>query len=216
MTERVVVAVDGPSGSGKSTVARRVADVLGYRYLDTGALYRAVALAAKLSGIDTDDVDRLEGLIARIRIEFTGDTVLLDGCDVTEEIRTPEVSRLVSMVAAVPVVRDGIAPKQRGAWPGEPLVVEGRDIGSVVFPDALVKVYLTAAAEERARRRAAETGRPLAEVLEDLRERDERDSGREHSPLVRVPGAVVLDTTGLGIEEVVGRLVQLIRSKTGT
>ncbi len=209
--DRTVIAIDGPSASGKSTVARLLAERLGYRFLDSGAMYRAFALLARRRGVAGDDEEGLAELVPEARIELRGERVLLDGEDVSGEIRTPEIDRLVSQVARVPAVRRGMVARQRAAYPGEPLVVEGRDIGSVVFPDARVKVFLDASPEERARRRARESHRDVRNVLEEQRERDERDSRRAHSPLVKAAGAVVIDTTGLTLEEVVERLLALTR-----
>lgn len=208
---RRVVAIDGPSGSGKSTAARRLADALGFSFLDSGAMYRALALKAGRLGVSGDDEAGLAGLLARTGIGLDGDRVFLDGADVSAEIRTPEVTRFVSVVAALAGVRALMVPKQREAHAGHDLVAEGRDIGSVVFRDAEVKFFLTASAGERARRRAAETGRDLATVLGEMRERDARDEGREHSPLVRAEDAVVVDTDGMTIEEVVRRLERTTR-----
>jgi CMP/dCMP kinase len=197
----VIVAIDGPAGAGKSTVARAVARALGYTYLDSGAMYRAVALA-KLRG--REDVEGLD-------IAIDNGTVRLDGEDVTHLIRTPEVSAAASEVAARPEVRQALVAKQRellgqGNW-----VAEGRDIGTVVAPDAQLKVFLTASPEERARRRAAELGLPVEQVLADQRGRDERDTQREHSPLRAADDAVEVDTTGLSIEQVVARIAELAR-----
>jgi cytidylate kinase len=147
MTDRKVIAIDGPAGSGKSTVARRLAGRIGYRYLDSGAMYRAIALRALREGVPGDDPDRLRTLLEDSTIELREKAVFLNEEDVTVEIRSGEVTRFVSRVAAVPEVRHAMVAKQRDAWPGEPLVVEGRDIGSVVFPDADLKVYLTATPE---------------------------------------------------------------------
>jgi len=197
----VIVAIDGPAGAGKSTVARAVARALGFTYLDSGAMYRAVALAA-LRG--KDDVDALD-------IELGNGHVVLDGEDVTGEIRTPDVSAKASEVAARPDVRRALVDKQRELMASGDWVAEGRDIGTVVAPDAELKVFLTASPEERARRRAAELGLPVEQVLAEQRDRDERDTTREHSPLAVADGAVELDTTGLSIDEVVQRIADLAR-----
>ena len=189
----MLVAIDGPAGAGKSTVARAVAQALGFTYLDSGALYRAVALSG------ARDPGRLD-------IRFEGDRVLLDGGDVTDAIRTPEISLEASRRAADPAVRAALLDKQRALIADGDWVAEGRDIGTVVAPDAELKVWLTADEDERARRR----GVPAAEV----RERDERDAGREHSPMVAAPDAVVVDTTGLGIDAVVARIVELVGART--
>jgi len=186
----MLLAIDGPAGAGKSTVARAAAHALGFTYLDSGAMYRAVALAG-----DRDP--------ASLRIGFDGDRVLLDGEDVTDAIRTPEISDLASRRAADPTVRSALLEQQRALLASGDWVAEGRDIGTVVAPGADVKVWLTASLEERAQRR----GQPPDEV----RERDERDRTRDHSPMVAADDAVEVDTTGLSIDDVVARLVALVR-----
>jgi cytidylate kinase len=199
----MVVAIDGPAAAGKSTVARAVARALGFTYLDSGAMYRAAALALLERGGAASDA--AEG--ADIQL---GERVLLDGRDVTAEIRAPAVSEAASRIATNQKVRDAMAAKQRALLAAGDWVAEGRDIGTVVAPDAPVKVFLTASAEERARRRAAELGADLDTVLRDQALRDAQDSTREHSPLQLAPGAVELDTTGLDVHEVVGRIVELV------
>jgi cytidylate kinase len=199
----MVIAIDGPAGSGKSTVARRVAQRLGFTLLDSGAMYRCVALVA------ARDPDGDPGeLAARIRIDL-GARVCLDGEDVTEAIRTPEVSTGASRVAADPAVRRALVAEQRRLLSAGDWVAEGRDIGTVVAPDAEVKVFLTADPAERARRRARELGLDPARVLAEQRERDERDRTRADSPLIAAPGAIELDTTDLNIDAVVERIVSL-------
>jgi cytidylate kinase len=199
----MVVAIDGPAGAGKSTVARAVAEQLGFTYLDSGAMYRCVALAS------TRAEDAPATLARRVRIEL-GPPVLLDGEDVTDAIRTPQVSERSSQVASDPGVREALVAKQRELMATGDYVAEGRDIGTVVAPDAAVKVFLTASDDERARRRAAELGTDAESVLADQRRRDERDRSREHSPLVAAEGSVELDTTGLTVDEVVARIGQLV------
>jgi cytidylate kinase len=199
-----VVAIDGPAGAGKSTVAHAVAQSLGFTYLDTGAMYRAVALAAMQRGADPGQI------AGSLKIE-PSDRVLLDGRDVTAEIRTPEVSEAASRAAADPEVRRAIVAEQRRLLAGGDWVAEGRDIGTVVAPGADVKVFLTADPAERARRRAAELGIDPAQVLAEHTIRDERDRTREHSPLAPAPDAVVLDTTGMALPEVVQKIVGLVR-----
>jgi len=201
----MIVAIDGPAGAGKSTVARALAQELGFTYLDSGAMYRCVALEASQSGEAPADVAR------RVRIDL-GSRVALDGRDVTEAIRAPGVTELSSRVAAEPAVREALVDKQREIMAGGDYVAEGRDIGTVVAPDAAVKVFLTASPEERARRRAAELGNDQKTVLADQALRDERDRTREHSPLAAAPGAVELDTTGLTIDKVVQRIADLVRA----
>ena len=204
----MVVAIDGPAGAGKSSVARAVASELGYTYLDSGAMYRSVALAAMQQHVAPSAV------ADNVRVEL-GERVLLDGRDVTSEIRAPEVSEAASYAAADPTVRRAMVAQQRRLLSAGDWVAEGRDIGTVVAPDAPVKVFLTADPAERARRRAAELGADPATVLADQTLRDERDRGREHSPLAPAPGAVVLDTTGLTLEQVTARVVELVRDVVG-
>lgn len=200
-----VVAIDGPAGAGKSSVARAVARELGFTYLDSGAMYRAVALAALRRGVEP-------GVVAtEVQIEL-GETVRLNGEDVSAAIRTAEVSQAASRAAADPRVRAALVREQRRLLATGNWVAEGRDIGTVVAPGAEVKVFLTADPVERARRRARELGVDAAEVLAEQRARDERDTTREHSPLAAAPDAVELDTTGLTLEQVVGRVAGLVRS----
>ncbi|HWF75305.1 MAG TPA: (d)CMP kinase [Solirubrobacteraceae bacterium] len=199
----MLIAIDGPAGAGKSTVARRVADALGFTYLDTGAMYRSVALAAARRGRPPAEV------APELRIEL-GDRVTVDGTDVTAAIRTPEVSEAASRAAADPAVRRAMIAEQRRMLASGNWVAEGRDIGTVVAPDAAVKVFLTATAHERAQRRAAQTGADPEAVLAEQARRDERDRTRAHSPLAPAPGAAVLDTTGLDIDEVVARILALV------
>jgi cytidylate kinase len=200
----MVVAIDGPAGAGKSTVARAAARALGFTYLDSGAMYRAVGLMASRHGGPAGQ--RAEELDIRL-----GERVLANGEDVTEAIRTPEVSEAASRVATEPAVREALVRKQRELLSDGDWVAEGRDIGSVVAPDADVKVYLTASPEERARRRAEELGTDVDTVMRDQALRDAQDMDREHSPLLRVPDAVELDTSGLSVDEVVERIVALVR-----
>jgi cytidylate kinase len=201
----VVVAIDGPAGAGKSTVARALARALGFTYMDSGAMYRSVALASLERGEDPATV------APAITIEL-GDRVLLDGRDVTDRIRAPEVSEAASRVAADPDVRAALVAKQRELLAGGDYVAEGRDIGTVVAPDAAVKVFLTASPEERARRRAAELGVDPETVLAEQALRDERDRTREHSPLQAAPGAHEVDTTGLSVDQVVERIAELVNA----
>jgi CMP/dCMP kinase len=202
----MIVAIDGPAGAGKSTVARGVADALGFTYLDSGAMYRAVALAVDERGGEPADVARA------VDVEV-GDRVRLDGRDVTEAIRAPQVSELASRVAADPGVREAMVARQRELLHSGDYVAEGRDIGTVVAPDAELKVFLTASPAERARRRAAELGVDADTVLADQTLRDERDRTRAHSPLEPAPGALELDSTGLGVEDVVARIADLARER---
>ncbi|HWX75693.1 MAG TPA: (d)CMP kinase [Solirubrobacteraceae bacterium] len=201
----MLIAIDGPAGSGKSTVARRVAAELGFTYLDSGAMYRCVAL------LSLAEPGREPAALARAaRIEL-GERVLLDGRDVSAQIRTPEVSEAASVLAADPGVREALVAKQRELLKSGDWVAEGRDIATVVAPDAALKVFLTAAAPERARRRAAELGADPETVLAELTLRDARDSARAHSPLVPAVDSVTIDTSGLDAGQVVGRVLELAR-----
>ncbi|MFC0530428.1 (d)CMP kinase [Phytohabitans kaempferiae] len=208
---RCVVAVDGPSGSGKSTVSRRLAATLGAQYLDTGAMYRAVTWAVLTSGIDPHDAEAVAKVAGELDLDVGTDPtephVCVDGTPVDRAIRGPEVTAAVSAVAAVPWVRQLLVAQQRKiiAAVGR-IVVEGRDIGTVVAPDAELKVYLTASADARARRRSAENAADLVATAADLDRRDRLDSTRAADPLQQAADAVVLDTTELGIDEVVARL----------
>jgi cytidylate kinase len=202
----MVIAIDGPAGAGKSTVARAVADALGFTYLDSGAMYRSVALLSLRH--QAEQPGRLAAA-ASIELAGPGGAVLLDGENVSAAIRTPEVSRQASVVAADPAVRDALVAKQRALLASGDWVAEGRDIGTVVAPAAELKVYLDADPAERARRRAAELGADARSVLAEQTLRDERDRSREASPLRAAEGAVTLDTTGLGVGEVVARIAEL-------
>jgi cytidylate kinase len=206
-----VIAIDGPAGSGKSTVARRVATRLGLAYLDTGAMYRAVAFAAIRRGIDPEDAATVARLAEQVELVVGEDSVVVDGVDATIEIRSPEVTRAVSVVAANPGVRRELVRRQQewGAAHGGG-VIEGRDIGSVVFPDADVKVYLTADDRERAARRSKEMlDMRFDQVAADIARRDHADSTRAASPLAAAPDAVILDTTGRDIGDVVETVLHL-------
>lgn len=210
-----VIAIDGPAGSGKSTVGRRLAERLGLTYLDTGAMYRAVAFAAIRQGVDPDEAASVAALARAIDIVVDDDGVRVDDIDATVEIRGPEVTRAVSMVAANPAVREELRARQR-AWALERGggVIEGRDIGTVVFPDATLKVYLTASVEVRARRRAKEmTDLEYDEVAADIARRDAADSGRTDSPLATAGDAVVVDTSELGIDQAVELIAEMVRER---
>jgi len=199
----MVVAIDGPAGAGKSTVARATARALGFTYLDSGAMYRAVGLMTGRQGGPA--AERAAELDIRL-----GDRVTANGEDVTEAIRTRDVSEAASKVATDPGVRAALVEKQRELLSDGDWVAEGRDIGTVVAPDAAVKLFLTASAEERARRRAAELGTDVDTVMRDQALRDAQDMDREHSPLRPAPDAVELDTSGLSVDEVVERIVELV------
>ena len=215
---RCVVAVDGPSGSGKSTVSRRLATGLGARYLDTGAMYRALTWAVLRSGVELTDTESVAKVAAeadlRIGTDPQGYAVTVDGTDVSTAIRGAEVTAAVSAVAAVAAVRELLVDRQRRviADAGR-IVVEGRDIGSVVAPDAELKVYLTASEAARAKRRSAEDAADVAATAADLARRDRLDSTRKVNPLQQAPDAVVLDTTELGIDEVVARLRDMLTER---
>jgi cytidylate kinase len=198
----MLIAIDGPAGAGKSTVARAVADALGFTYLDSGAMYRCVALAELRGAQDPLDCG----------IELANGHVTLDGEDVTEAIRAPRVSELASQVAARPEVRGQLVARQRAMIRSGDYVAEGRDIGTVVAPDAELKVFLTASPQERARRRAQQLGVDVEQVLREQRERDARDTGREHSPLQPAPDALRVDTTGLSVDEVAHKIVRLAQA----
>lgn len=206
-----VIAIDGPGGSGKSTVSREVARRLGIAHLDTGAFYRAATLAALRSDVDLDDEEAVLQVVEGISITQEDGRTILDGEDVSEQIRTDAVTAGSSAVAVHPAVRRELVEKQREWVANHPngAAVEGRDVGSVVLPDADVKVYLTADPAERARRRALETGTAVAQVEADLARRDTRDTLRAASPLIIAEGAVVIDTTGMSIDEVVGSILDL-------
>ena len=209
----MVIAIDGPAGAGKSTVARGAAGALGFTYLDSGAMYRCVALAALERGLDVGDGEALGELARGLRIELGDGLVRLDGRDVGEAIREPEVSQAASKVAPHPQVRDALVAQQRGLIARGDYVAEGRDIGTVVSPDAPLKVYLVADEGERARRRADELGEPVEEVLAAMRERDARDRDREHGALRAAEDSVELDTTDLAPDDVVARVVELARER---
>lgn len=210
-----VIAIDGPAGAGKSTIARRLAEKLGYVYIDSGAMYRAVALWAIREKIDPDDAHRVEQLARAADIELLPlRTVLLNSEDVSDAIRAPEVSAAASRVAAIGGVRAALVAKQKQMADRASVVMEGRDIGTVVFPDARVKIFLDANPLERVRRRAGEQPHvPQEQLAEQIAERDERDRQRAESPLVQAPDAVYLDSTGLTPEQVEEEILKLVRAR---
>lgn len=210
-----IVAIDGPAGAGKSTVGRALARRLGVEYLDTGAMYRSVTFAALERGVDPADADAV-GALARSLDIVVSESVTVDGVDATAAIRSPEVNGAVSIVAANPAVRAEMRARQR-AW-GETRgggVIEGRDIGTVVFPDAMLKLYLTASPRIRAERRVAEAGGDVDEIERSIAERDHLDSTRADSPLREADGSIVIDTSGLPVEQVLDR-IQVLLDRKGT
>jgi cytidylate kinase len=209
----MVIAIDGPAGAGKSTVARAVAAALGFTYLDSGAMYRCVALAGIERGADLDDAGTMGALARSLRIELEGERVVSDDLDVSVAIREPRVTEASSLVSVHPPVREAMVARQRQLIEAGRYVAEGRDIGTVVSPEAPLKVFLTASAEERARRRAEQSGEDEVAVLTAQRERDERDETREHSALRAADDAIELDTTDLSQEQVVERVVGLARDR---
>jgi cytidylate kinase len=227
--QKLIIAIDGPVGSGKSTLARRVAALLGYVYIDTGAMYRSVALKAQRRGVPLDSGDRLAALASETRIDLKqmdgasdgAQQVLLDGEDVTALIRTPEVAQAASKVALEPGVRAVLVAEQRRAGERGGVVMEGRDIGSVVFPDAQLKIFLTASPEVRAERRWREHQQKgdaidLARTLGEVIERDRRDRERATSPLVQAKDAVLVDSTAMEPEEVARLVVMLAKDQPGS
>jgi CMP/dCMP kinase len=221
--KNLIIAIDGPVGSGKSTLARRVAELMGYVYIDTGAMYRALALKAVRRGFGFDRDSDLETLARGTRIDLKAldgtQQVFLDGEDVTTAIRTPEVSQAASKIAVVSGVRHVLVAEQRRAGQQGGVVMEGRDIGSVVFPDADLKIFLTASPEVRAERRYCEHQQKgdsidLARTLVEIHERDQRDRERTTSPLVRAPDAVVVDSTAMEAEEVARLVVMLANGRS--
>lgn len=218
--KRVIVAIDGPAGAGKSTIARRVADKLGYVYINSGAMYRAVALWALRLKTELTDMHRLEQLAREARIELQpGGLVFLNGEDVTEAVRDPAVSEAASKVSVVPAVRRALLVQQRSIAEDNSVVMEGRDIGSVVFPQAQVKIFLDADPQERARRRtlemrAAGNEEDLTTVAREMAERDGRDRNRTEAPLIQAPDAQLVNTTGLTLEQVEEAVLKIVRART--
>ena len=215
-----VLAIDGPAGAGKTTIARAVAGALGWDYVDTGAMYRAITLVALQQGVAIDDLEGLARVARSVQIRSAGARVLLDGEDVSQRIREADVTRAVPVVAAHPEVRAALVERQRAAASERDVVMEGRDIGSVVVPDATLKVFLTASLQERARRRTSELGlgdskEGRADVEATIAARDEADSRRAASPLQKPADAVEIDTTGRSIDEITEAIVHLVRQRVG-
>ena len=218
----LVIAIDGPSGAGKSTIARLLAKRLGYLQIDTGAMYRAAALLLSRAVIDPDDVGAVERFCSDLEVRFTTvdgmQRVYANGQDVTDQIRTPEISLLTSRIAALKPVRDALVQAQREMGRDGGVVLEGRDIGTVVFPDADLKFFLTASPEERGRRRFAELSAngervTLEETVADVSRRDEQDSRRDLAPLRQAEDAIAIDSSGIGIEAVLDRMENFVRGK---
>ena len=221
----ISIAIDGPSGAGKSTISRAAAKLFGFIYVDTGAIYRTIGLAAKLRGIDVSDNDTVISMLPELRIELryndAGEQcMLLDGADVSRDIRLPEVSMLASKVSAIPEVREYLVDMQRKMAELHDVIMDGRDIGTVILPNADLKIFLTAGAEDRARRRYEELLQKGVEttfesVLDDLIKRDEQDTMRAAAPLKAADDAVILDTSGNTLEKSVSEVCRLISEKTG-
>ena len=212
----LIIAIDGPSGVGKGTVSRALARALDYTHVDTGAMYRAVGWAADQRGLSLTDEDAVSALAATLQLTVEDGLVVADGTDITRAVRTPDIDKAATAVARMPKVREILVDRQRALARGRGVVMEGRDIGTVVFPDADVKIYLDASPEERARRRAADPahgGGPqeLAAVATALAARDKIDSTRSVSPLMVAPDAIVVDTTDIPVDAVVARVLEMVR-----
>lgn len=219
---KLIVAIDGPAGAGKSTVAKRLAKELDYTYMDTGAMYRAFAWRVMKEGIDLSDEQELKRILKETRIELKENDgrlmVFLNGLDVTDQIRTPELSQMASKVSAFKIVRERMVDLQRAMAFEGGVVAEGRDIGTVVFPEADVKIYLDASSQERAKRRFEELKRQkeqvtLEETLVEMRERDRRDQERAVAPLCKAEDSIVIDSTYFGVDQVMDRIMQEVKNK---
>ncbi|MCX6543770.1 MAG: (d)CMP kinase [Acidobacteria bacterium] len=218
----MIIAIDGPSGVGKGTVARAVASALGIRHVDTGAMYRALAWRAEQLGLSLDDEDQMAQLAASATIEIDGSDVRIDGADASHAIRTPEIDRATTRVARLARVRAALVARQRDLAEPDGVVMEGRDIGTAVFPNADVKIYLDASPEERARRRAHDPShtssqtQALADIAQAMQRRDDSDRTRQASPLCVAPDAITIDTTHLQIEQVVERVLRIVTATRET
>ena len=212
----IIVAIDGPAGAGKSTIAKELAKRLGLKYLDTGAMYRAVTFAAIKTGVNLEDESAVANLCTNSVMEISDDAISINGLDATTAIRTSEITKLVSMVATNSLVRNDLRNRQRD-WASkfDGGVIEGRDIGSVVFPNATLKVYLTASPLVRAKRRVAQSGGDVDQIAAEIAERDQRDSSRSDSPLTQTSDSVNVDTSDRSIDEVVSQLAILVQSAIG-
>lgn len=214
----LVVAIDGPAGSGKGTVTKIIADKKNLQYIDTGAMYRCVALKMLEENIALTEIDKIEQILNNIKIELNGEKIFLNGNDVTKQIREPEVSNFTSPVSAIGIVRTKMVELQRELAKNKDVIMEGRDIGTVVLPDANVKIYLDASAEERAKRRVEQNEKnniisDYNQILKDIIERDNRDMTRDISPLKQAEDAILIDSTNLSIDEVVYEILKIIESK---
>lgn len=212
-----VIAIDGPAGAGKSSVARAVAAALSFSYLDTGALYRAMALAVLAEAISPEDERAVATVASRVEVRVRGDRTILNGRDVSDRIRDEDVTMIVSLISSYPAVRQRLLQLQKEMLMGGDIVIEGRDIGTRVAPDADLKIYLTATLEQRAARRAGQTGAlgvgEPARIEKDLESRDRADAGRLESPLVQAPDSLAIDSTSLSFDEVVERILVLARGR---